>query len=48
MHPVRELGEQMMRAADGLRRLSEFGDQHGINVLVENHGGFLQRHVVMG
>ncbi|HVX60707.1 MAG TPA: sugar phosphate isomerase/epimerase family protein [Pirellulales bacterium] len=31
--------EQLERAADGLRRLTEFGDQHGINVLVENHGG---------
>jgi sugar phosphate isomerase/epimerase len=31
--------EQQERAADGLRRLSEFGDQHGINVIVENHGG---------
>ena len=31
--------EQMKLAADGLRRLSEFGDEHGINVLVENHGG---------
>jgi sugar phosphate isomerase/epimerase len=31
--------EQVSRAADGLRRLSEFGDQHGINVIVENHGG---------
>ncbi len=26
-------------AADGLRRLSEFGAQHNINVIVENHGG---------
>ncbi len=25
--------------ADGLRSLSEFADGHGINVLVENHGG---------
>lgn len=32
--------EQMERAADGLRRLSEFGAQHKINVIVENHGGF--------
>ncbi len=32
--------EQIERAADGLHRLSEFGDQHGINVIVENHGGF--------
>ena len=31
--------EQKDRAADGLRRLSEFGDTHGINVIVENHGG---------
>ncbi len=31
--------EQMKHAADGLRRLSEFGAQHGINVIVENHGG---------
>ncbi|WP_339745868.1 sugar phosphate isomerase/epimerase family protein [uncultured Rubinisphaera sp.] len=31
--------EQVERAADGLRRLSEFGDQHDINVIVENHGG---------
>jgi len=34
-----EYQEQLKRAADGLRRLSEFGDQHGINVIVENHGG---------
>ena len=31
--------EQMKLAADGLRRLSEFGDKHDINVIVENHGG---------
>ena len=31
--------EQMKLAADGLRRLVEFGDQHEINVIVENHGG---------
>ncbi len=31
--------EQVERAADGLRKLSEFGDQHGLNVIVENHGG---------
>lgn len=31
--------EQVERAADGLRRLSQFGDTHGINVIVENHGG---------
>ena len=31
--------EQQRLAADGLRRLAEYGDGHGINVLVENHGG---------
>jgi len=31
--------EQMERAADGLRKLSVIGDTHGINVIVENHGG---------
>jgi sugar phosphate isomerase/epimerase len=31
--------EQKKLAADGLRRLAEFGDQHDINVIVENHGG---------
>jgi sugar phosphate isomerase/epimerase len=31
--------EQMELAADGLRRLAEFGDDHGIDVIVENHGG---------
>jgi sugar phosphate isomerase/epimerase len=31
--------EQQRMAADGLRRLGEFGDQHGIDVIVENHGG---------
>jgi L-ribulose-5-phosphate 3-epimerase len=31
--------EQMERAADGLRKLSEFGANHEINVIVENHGG---------
>ena len=31
--------EQRALAADGLRRLTEFGDGHGINVIVENHGG---------
>lgn len=30
--------DQMSRAADGLRALTEFGDQHAINVIVENHG----------
>lgn len=32
-------GEQLDRAVDGLGRLSEFGAEHGLNVIVENHGG---------
>lgn len=31
--------EQRDRAADGLSRLTEFGAEHEINVIVENHGG---------
>jgi len=31
--------EQLGRAADGLRRLTEFGASHKIDVIVENHGG---------
>ena len=31
--------EQVKLAADGLRKLSEFGAQHELNVIVENHGG---------
>ena len=31
--------EQHKLAVDGLRRLSEFGKKHDINVIVENHGG---------
>lgn len=31
--------EQLERAADGLRRLTEFGHTHKISVIVENHGG---------
>ena len=31
--------EQMARAADGRRRLTEFAAKHEINVIVENHGG---------
>lgn len=34
-----EYAEQQKLAADGLRRLSQFGAQHGLNVIVENHGG---------
>ncbi len=31
--------DQLYRAADGLRALTEFAASHEINVLVENHGG---------
>ena len=31
--------EQIKRAADGLRKLTEFGATHNIGVIVENHGG---------
>jgi sugar phosphate isomerase/epimerase len=31
--------EQQKLAADGLRRLCEYGDKNEINVIVENHGG---------
>lgn len=31
--------EQLERAADGLRQLTEFGADHNISVIVENHGG---------
>ena len=31
--------EQVARAADGLRQLSEFAKPLGLNVIVENHGG---------
>ncbi|MCC9601965.1 TIM barrel protein [Stieleria sp. JC731] len=31
--------DQMERAADGLRKLSEYAKPHGLNVIVENHGG---------
>ena len=31
--------EQVALAADGLSRLTEFAAQHGLNVIVENHGG---------
>jgi sugar phosphate isomerase/epimerase len=34
-----EFEEQQKLAADGLRRLSEFAAKHGLNVIVENHGG---------
>lgn len=32
--------EQQKLAADGLRRLSEYAATQGLNVLVENHGGY--------
>lgn len=32
--------EQQRLAADGLRKLAELGDKQGLNVLVENHGGY--------
>jgi sugar phosphate isomerase/epimerase len=31
--------EQLALAADGLARLGELGEQYGLNVIVENHGG---------
>lgn len=31
--------DQLALAADGLAKLGEFAAQHGLNVLVENHGG---------
>lgn len=31
--------DQVHRAADGLRAVTEYGDKYGINVIVENHGG---------
>jgi sugar phosphate isomerase/epimerase len=31
--------EQMKLVADGLHKLCEFADGHGINVVIENHGG---------
>ncbi len=34
-----EYEEQQRLAADGLRRLCEFADGHGLDVTVENHGG---------
>ncbi|MBC8243337.1 MAG: sugar phosphate isomerase/epimerase [Verrucomicrobia bacterium] len=31
--------EKQKLAADGLRSLSEYGAKHGLNIIVENHGG---------
>lgn len=36
---TKDYEEAKKLAADGLRRLSEFAAPHGINVIVENHGG---------
>ena len=38
-HSEGSYDQQMKLAADGLGRLNEFGDKHGIGVIVENHGG---------
>ncbi len=38
-NPVLDAQEQQKLAADGLRRLCEFADPYGIDVIVENHGG---------
>jgi L-ribulose-5-phosphate 3-epimerase len=38
-HSEGSYDEQMKLAADGLGRLNEFGANHGIGVIVENHGG---------
>ena len=32
--------EQMKLIADGLHQLCEFGEEHGLHVIIENHGGF--------
>mgnify|MGYP000061785891 FL=1 len=34
-----EYDEQMKLAADGLRRLAEYGAKNDVNIIVENHGG---------
>jgi sugar phosphate isomerase/epimerase len=36
---VGPVAEQAERAADGLRQLATFAGRHGLNVIVENHGG---------
>jgi sugar phosphate isomerase/epimerase len=36
---VEDFQESMALVADGLRRLCEFADGHGLNVIIENHGG---------
>ena len=37
--PAAAVEEQIELTADGLHRLAEFGAQHAINIIVENHGG---------
>ena len=34
-----DFDEEQRLVADGLRRLCEFADPHGIDVIIENHGG---------
>lgn len=36
---VDDFRESMGLVADGLRRLCEYGDERGLNVIIENHGG---------
>lgn len=36
---VEDFQESMALVADGLRRLCEFADEYGQNVIIENHGG---------
>lgn len=38
-HSTGSYEEQMERAADGLRQLSEYAQGPGLNIIVENHGG---------
>jgi sugar phosphate isomerase/epimerase len=38
-HSAGTYDEQIKLVADGLRKLTEYGDKQGINVIVENHGG---------
>ena len=38
-NPVLDFEEQQKLAADGFRRLCEFADPYGIDIIVENHGG---------
>lgn len=40
--------DQMNLAAEGLRKLTEFGAEHDINVIVENHGGLSSNGTWLG